>query len=662
MTVEILHGVEVDDPYRWLEDGDSPETKGWVAEQNERTRAALDGLPGRADLHRRLVRLLQAGQATSPRVRGDRLFSLDRWGDHEQAVLVVRSASDPTVEPRTVLDPAGLTDDRTAAIDWFHPSHDGRLVAYGVSEGGDERSVLRVVDVDSGEHLADEITDTRAASVGWLPGADGFVYTRYPAGEEYGRHVRFHRMGDDPADDAVVFDDAPDPTAWPDVSISRDGRWLLVHVALGWSRIDVHLIDRERGDRTTIIEGAEAITILDVVGDHIFGTTTLDAPRGRVVTAPLATPTFQDWTTLVPEGEAVLEAAAVAGPSLLVQSTRSAVASLERYRLDGSGRETVELPDTGSFVGLTTEDAREEAFLALTSFARPAALFRWRPGEITPWSSLESPIDPADYVVDQIRYPSTDGTEIPMFLIRRADVEPTPETPALLTGYGGFAVANTPVYSPTVAAWCDAGGLYALACIRGGAEEGEDWHRAGMRERKQQVFDDFHAAADWLVERAMTSRDLLAIRGGSNGGLLVGVAVTQRPDLARAVHCAVPLLDMVRYHLFLIARLWIPEYGDPDVAEEFAWLHAYSPYHHVEDGTCYPAVLFTTAESDSRVDPLHARKMAALLQERTSCGDERPILLRVETRAGHGQGKPVSKQADELADVLSFLFWQLGVG
>ena len=658
---ETLHGVEVDDPYRWLEDGDAPETTAWVAEQNERTRAALDALPGRAELHGRLVELLQAGQATSPRLRGDRLFSLDRWGDHEQAALVVRSASDPAVAARVVLDPAGLTDDRTAAIDWFHPSQDGRLVAYGVSEGGDERSVLRVVDVDTGDHLTDEIPDTRAASVGWLPDAGGFAYTRYPSGDEYGRHVRFHRLGDDPADDPVVFDEVPDRSAWPDVTISRDGRWLLVHVAMGWSRVDVHLIDRDSGERTTIIEGEDAITILDVVGDHVFGTTTLEAPRGRVVTAPLTQPQAPHWTTLVPEGDAVLEAAAVAGPSLLVQSTRSAVAALERYRLDGTGQETIDLPETGSFVGLTTDEDREEAFFSLTSFARPAALFRWRPGEMSPWSTLDSPVDPDGYLVEQVRYPSNDGTEIPMFLIRRADVDPSPDTPALLTAYGGFAVANTPVYSPTVAAWCDAGGIYALACIRGGAEEGEDWHRAGMREHKQQVFDDFHAAADWLVERALTSRQRLAIRGGSNGGLLMGVAVTQRPDLARAVHCAVPLLDMVRYHLFLIARLWIPEYGDPDVAEEFAWLHAYSPYHHVEPGTCYPAVLFTTAESDSRVDPLHARKMAALLQEATSCGDRHPILLRVETRAGHGQGKPVSKQADELADVLAFLFWQLGV-
>jgi prolyl oligopeptidase len=238
-------------------------------------------------------------------------------------------------------------------------------------------------------------------------------------------------------------------------------------------------------------------------------------------------------------------------------------------------------------------------------------------------------------------------------------VAPSSDTPTILTGYGGFAVTNTPVYGPHIAAWCEAGGVYAVACIRGGAEEGEDWHRAGMREHKQQVFDDFHAAADWLVSEGRTSRDRLALRGGSNGGLLMGVAVTQRPDLARAVHCAVPLLDMVRYHLFLIARLWIPEYGDPDVEEDFGWLHAYSPYHHVGDGVCYPATLITTAESDSRVDPNHARKMAARLQAATGCGDERPILLRLESRAGHGQGKPVTKQADELADVLAFLSWQL---
>jgi prolyl oligopeptidase len=349
-----------------------------------------------------------------------------------------------------------------------------------------------------------------------------------------------------------------------------------------------------------------------------------------------------------------------------VLSSQSAVSHVDRYGADGTGRERVDLPELGSLVGLSGSREREEAFFSFTSFARPPTTYRWTADGIVDWSRLGQYDDDhdgpnGDYVVEQVRYPSTDGTEVPMFLVRAAGTTPSPRTPCILTGYGGFSITLGPAYSAAVVSVCDHGGLYAVANIRGGAEEGEGWHRAGMREHKQQSFDDFAAAADWLVDNDLTRRDRLAIRGGSNGGLLMGATITQRPDLCRAAQIAVPLLDMLRYQRFLIARLWIPEYGDPDNAEEFEWLRSYSPYHRVVDGTCYPAVLLTSGQGDSRVDPMHARKMAARLQAATSCGDERPILMREETRAGHGQGKPVSKQADELADVLGFLYWQLGV-
>jgi prolyl oligopeptidase len=661
-VVDIVHGVEVPDPYRWLEDGAAPATRAWTEAQNRRTRAVLGALPERADMHRRLTWLLQAGTSIGPRVAGDHVFSLDRWGDHDQAVLAVRPASEPgPAEPRVLVDPHAVTDDATAAIDWFHPSHDGRLLAYGISTAGNERSTLYVIDVASGEQLGDQISDTRAATVAWWPDSDGFAYTRYPEGDEYHRHVRAHTLGADPADDPVVFDELPDLTAWPDVSISPDGRWLLVQVSIGWSRTDVHLIDRESGTRTAVIEGEEAITAFEVVGDRLVGHTTLDADRGRVVTAPLARPTPDHWDTLVPESDGVIETTACTPTALLVASTVRATSRLTAYGHDGTGGEPISLPEMGSFAGLDADPTAEVAVLSFTSFTRPPTLLRWAPDRgLEPWSRLPGVPDPSGYTVEEVRYPSTDGTHISMFLVRAEDTTPSPSTHAILTGYGGFSVTMSPAWSPLAVAHADRGGLFAVACLRGGAEEGEAWHRAGMREHKQQVFDDFHAAADWLVDRALTSRDRLAIRGGSNGGLLVGAAVTQRPDLCRAVHCAVPLADMVRFHHFLIAKLWIPEYGDPDVADEFAWLHAYSPYHRIVDGTCYPAVLVTTAEEDSRVDPSHARKLAARLQAATACGDEHPVLVRIETRAGHGQGKPVTKQADELADVLAFIEWQVG--
>jgi prolyl oligopeptidase len=310
--------------------------------------------------------------------------------------------------------------------------------------------------------------------------------------------------------------------------------------------------------------------------------------------------------------------------------------------------------------------------VAFTSWARPTELWRWTPAPadlpgapdegLERWSDLPSPVDPADYAVAVARYPSTDGTDVTLFTVRRAGMNPAPSTPTLLTGYGGFSVTMSPAYSPTAVAVADDGGVFAVACIRGGAEAGEDWHRAGMREHKQQVFDDFAAAADWLVAEGHTDRNHLAVRGGSNGGLLVAATLTQRPDACRAAVCSVPLTDMVRFPRFLIARLWTPEYGDPDVPDEFAWLWAYSPYHHVVEGTCYPATLVLTGEEDSRVDPAHARKFGAALAWATSCGEERPVLVRVESRAGHGQGKPASKQADEAADVHTFLRWQIGLG
>jgi prolyl oligopeptidase len=442
------------------------------------------------------------------------------------------------------------------------------------------------------------------------------------------------------------------------VNISPDGSHLLVHVSLGWSRVDVHLLDRGTDEWRTVIKDVDALTTMSFAPSGLIGVTNLDAEKGRVVSAALEHPDV--WTTIVAEGDDVIEAASIGYEGMFVTTLRSAVHGLQYRGFDGSPLNEIELTDRISFHGLDADRDTVRVFFQAEGFARPAALYRWTPEHgVEPWGSLPLAADPDSFIVEQVRYPSLDGTAIPMFLVRSARTTATADTPCILTGYGGFNIAETPAYGPGIVAWCERGGLYAIAGLRGGNEEGESWHRAGMRENKQNVFDDFHAAADWLVAQKLTSRDKLALRGGSNGGLLMGAAITQRPDLARAVHCAVPLLDMVRFHLFLIARLWIAEYGDPDVADEFAWLHAYSPYHHVEPA-CYPATLITTAEEDSRVDPSHARKMAAALQHASTCQAEHPILLRIEERAGHGQGKPVHKQADELADVLAFLAWQLG--
>ena len=689
-VVDVLHGVAVADPYRWLEDAQAPDTVAWTAAQNQRTRQALDARPDRSRWHERLIALLGARVSAGCGLAGDRVFTLERAGGQAQFALVVRSALDPSDPGRVVLDPSSLAADAAVAIDWYHPSRDGRLVAYGTSEGGDERSTLRVLDIDTGRHHDDVIPETRAASLGWLPDASGFLYTRYPEGDEYHRKIYAHTLGTDWHEDPLVWADLPTPEAWCDVTVSPDGRWAIVHVMVGWGRIDVHLLDRRTGAWTEVVAGRDALTQLHFDGDRLVGTTTLEAPRGRVVATPLSDPVADRWTTLVPQGDGVLDACLPAGGTVLVVSIHRAIAHLDAYAADGSTGHSVPLPELGAFAGMTAEADRPVMFCQLESFTRPAALWRWTPdaglvawtpaggGGLAPDTPLaadrglapdtplvpkppaDTPLDPAAFTVRHVRYPSADGTEIGMFLVHRRDHEPDPYTACILTGYGGFAIAQTPAWSPAIAAWCEQGGVYAIAGLRGGYEDGEAWHGAGRREHKQNVFDDFAAAADFLVSSGWTGRDRLALRGGSNGGLLVGVALTQQPDMARAVHCAVPLLDMVRYPQFLIARLWTDEYGDPDVPEELEWLLGYSPYHHVVNGTCYPAVLFTAAEGDSRVDALHARKMAAALQWATSCADARPILLRHEGRAGHGVGKPLAKQADELADVLTFFTWQLG--
>ena len=560
----------------------------------------------------------------------------------------------------------------TSAIDWFQPSPDGALVAFGTSTGGDERSVLRVVDVDAGRLLPDAITRTRAASVAWLPDSTGFAYTRYPdpdvVGEEeagYHRAVWWHHLGDDPAADTLCFPARPEKEAWPEVSLSDDGRWLLVHVERGWSQTDVHLLDRTTDRWTTVIDGLEAISWFQVDDDRqrLVGVTTVGAPKGRLVSVPLpldATPA--PWAELIAEGDDVLTGCCRTGDHLLVLRTRAGVSSLHHHAWDGGQVATV-TDLTGGLSAVTALASHRSApgviAVGHTSFTRPDTVSAWRPdAPATVLTTMPGPeVAPASVV--QVRYESTDGTAVPMLLVHQATTTIDPQTPTLLTGYGGFNITEAPAWSPFLALWCELGGQVAIPGLRGGGEEGEAWHQAGMRERKPQVFADFEAAADWLVGTGRTSRQRLAIRGGSNGGLLVAACLTRRPDLCHAVVCDVPLTDMVRFPHFLIARLWIPEYGDPEVPEDLAFLHAYSPYHQVADDSCYPATLVTTGEEDSRVDPCHARKLAARLQAATACGDSHPILLRVEAAAGHGQGKPATKQIEERADVLAFLAWQL---
>jgi prolyl oligopeptidase len=653
----VLHGTSVADPYRWLEDGDSEEVAAWVAAHNERTQQALEARPMWGQWHERLSALTALPTVGSAAVRGDKLFELGRAAGADQFSLIVRSAVDRDLPERTLLDPAQRAADGAVAIDWYEPSPDGSLVAVGLSEGGTEQSTLSVIDVGTGLPLDDSIPNTRASSIAWLPDNSGFWYLRYPPDNQYDRHVYFHSIGTDWTADPVVFDDLPTPETWPDVIASDDGKYLLVFMLVGWSQIDARLLDTSTGEWRDVIRGIEAQSSFFFHADELYAVTSRDASNGRLVAAPLDNPS--DWRTVIPEGDVVLTRAASLGDRILVVSSKAAVDKVEIWSTDGTFEGAIE--DFGLISVQSLDTDGETAFIAVASFDAPPTLYRLTDSRAERWSApLDESVVPP-FTVSQTTYPSLDGTDIGLFVMHRADVVPSPETPLMLTGYGGFALSEPPSWVVRAAAWCAAGGVFAVAGLRGGYEHGEAWHRAGRRANKQNVFDDFHAAGDWLIAQGYTSREHLAIEGGSNGGLLMGVAMTQRPDLARAVHCAVPLLDMIRFPMFLIAKLWTDEYGDPDAAEEFGWLYAYSPYHNVADGTAYPAVLFTTAEGDSRVDPLHARKMTAMLTAAGTAQDDHPILLRQSGRSGHGQGKPANMRVRDDADVLSFFGWQLGV-
>jgi prolyl oligopeptidase len=676
---ETLHGVEIEDPHRWLEETDDPGVRRWTAEQNAATRQALDAPPFRERIRGRLDELLQVGLLEVPVASAGAAFFLRRGAHQDQSLLYVREPGSDG--DRALVDPNELAGDHLVTIDWFFPSADGRLVAYGLSRGGDELSTLHVMDVENGRVLDDRIPDTRFSSVAWLPDASGFYYTRYPAkgsvppGEErYNVRVRCHGLGDDPAQDPVVFGEGGEPTDRFDLSLSRDGRFLLIHVHKGWAKTILFVLDRARdGELRSTGEERDAIFAGQFAEERLYALTNWEAPNWRVLELDPETLDVEGARTVLAEREETIvdEIALVAG-RLVAHELENASSRICAYALPEGGLEReIELPGLGSVQGtpnlrtpgIAGEWDGDELLLGFTSFLQPPAVLRCdlATGAVMTFARLEAParFDPASYETRQVHCRSADGTSIPIFLVHRRGLRIDGTAPVYLTGYGGFNIGMTPYWISALPLWVESGGVFAVAVLRGGNEFGERWHRDGMLERKQNVFDDFIAAADWLVGEGYTSRERLAIAGGSNGGLLVGAALTQRPDLCRAVVCEVPLLDMLRYHGFQVARLWISEYGSADDPDQFHWLHAYSPYHRVVGGERYPAVLLTTALGDTRVDPMHARKMAARLQAATA--SDRPILVRVDEDAGHGIGKPRSKQLDSATDLWTFVFWQLGV-
>ncbi len=669
---DTVQGHKIVDRYRYLENANDPDTKLYVEQELSYTRSVLDPLPGRDKINARLSQLLEIGTVGTPQMGGKYYFHTRREGNQNQPVLYVREGSNG--DDRVLLDVNKLAADGTIALDWWYASEDGKYVAYGTSPSGSEISTLRVIETATGKLLPDSIERTRAASLAWKHDDSGFFYTRYPKkgdvpeGQEvYYRHVFYHALGADPAQDPLIFGEGRNPEWWPNVTLSEDGRWLLIDEEHGWTKTEMFLQDlTSKNPPLEITAGKDFLYGADFFAGKLYITTNEDAPHYRVFVADATNPKRENWKELIPQSDAVLQGVSVTGGKLLAQYEHNATSELKLFGLDGKKLADISLPAIGNVFGTSGRYDRSEIFFGFQSFTVPPSIYRVDLSDVKSalWAKVDAPsIDPSVYDVRQVWYASKDGTKVPMFVVSKKGIEKNGKNPTLLTGYGGFNVSLTPIFNRGMYLWMEHGGIYAVANLRGGSEFGEDWHRAGMLDKKQNVFDDFIAAGEYLIAQKYTDRDHLAIYGGSNGGLLMGAMITQRPDLFRAVVCAVPLLDMLRYQNFQIAKLWIPEYGSAEDAKQFEWLYAYSPYHHVKPGVEYPAILFMTGDTDTRVDPMHAKKMAALLQAEAKNGasQQKPILLRIETKAGHGQGKPVTKQIEESTDMYSFLFWQLGV-
>ncbi len=667
-VIDNYHGVMVPDPYRWLEDTGSPETKSWIDAQNALTRTLLDG-PARGALAKRLTELYDYPRTGVPSRGGDRYFFSHNPGLLNQPVLYVQEGLHGT--PRVLLDPNALSPDGTIALTVAAVDDRGTSVAYGLSWSGSDRQAIFVRDVDSGRDRLDRLQWVKFASIAWLKDGSGFYYTRFPepgtvpAGDEnYFNKVCFHRLGDTQDRDRLVFDKPDERETVFDVEISDDERWVVITAFEGSSdKSEVYVLDREReGARPeALFTGfTSAYHFIQGSGERLFFHTDDRAPRGRVIAVRPADRTG-GVEEVVPECADKLSNALLVHGRLAVSYLHDASDRLRLFQLSGAPAGEIELPGIGSLTGISGRPQDAELFVVFTSFTHAPASYRYdfASGRLERFGTAGAHLDTSIYTTTQVWYPSKDGTRVSMFLVHRKDLEKDGRRPVLLTGYGGFNISLTPTFDPANFVLLEQGGVYAVTNLRGGGEYGEAWHQAGMFDRKQNVFDDFIAAAEWLTGNGYTRPAQLAIEGGSNGGLLAGAVLVQRPDLFGAVVCRVPVADMLRYHRFTVGAFWVSEYGSADDPAQFPYLHQYSPYHNVKDGVAYPPTLVMTADTDDRVFPGMAMKFAARLQEADA--DDTPVLLRVETKAGHGVGKPVSKMIEEDADIFAFLLKYLEV-
>ncbi len=675
--MDDCHGEKVADPFRWLEDDNSDETKAWVVEQNKVTSVFLDAIPERAKIKERLTKLWNYERFGVPFQRGGRYFFTRNSGLQNQRVLYTLGRHEEP--PRVLLDPNTLSADGTVSLAGYSVSDDGELLAYGLSRAGSDWEDWHVREVETGAERGDLVDWVKFSGASWTKDGSGFYYSRYEApraGEEKKgvnefQKLYFHRVGTKQADDTLVYE-RRDHADWGfNAGVTDDGRFLVIHVSKGTDTKNL-IFYKDLADPLSkvvelIPEFTASYSFIDNDGPLFFFETDLDAPRSRVVAIDIRKPARADWREIIPQAAEVLKNVTLVRRQFLCRYLKDAHTVVRFMEWDGKAERAkvvreLALPGLGTADGFGGRRDDVETFYSFTSFTAPGVIYRldMKTGESSVFREPRVDFKPEDYETKQVFFPSKDGTRIPMFITHRRGLALDGSAPALLYGYGGFNISLTPGFSVTDLVWMEMGGVFAMPNLRGGGEYGFDWHQAGIKGRKQNVFDDFIAAAEWLVESKYTSRAKLAIQGGSNGGLLVGACMTQRPDLFGAALPAVGVLDMLRFHKFTIGWAWKSDYGSAENADDFRTLLAYSPLHRLKPGVRYPATLITTGDHDDRVVPAHSFKFAARLQE-CQAPDGPPVLIRIETKAGHGSGKPMTKIIEEKADQLSFLVRVFGM-
>ena len=670
-VVDVLHGVSVADPYRWMEDQESPELRQWIEQENAVTDAYLERIPERREIRDRLTELWNYERWGLPYEEGGRWFVSRNDGLQNQSVLYTMRSLDG--EMRVLLDPNTFSEDGTMALSGTAVSPDAEHIAYGVSDGGSDWQRWRVRDIETGEDLDETLEWVKFSGASWTKDGEGFFYSRYPAPESgqedladtnFNQKLYYHRVGTPQSEDVLVYERPDNPKMGFGASVTEDGRYVMISVWEGSSRNNryyyMDLSDGVRGEVVRLLDENDAqYGFVGNEGPVFYFFTNSDAPMGRLIAIDSREPERENWATVIAETDDALRGVSHVGGRFIASYLEDARSSVRVFETDGTFVRSVDLPGIGSASGFGGDVDDAQTFYSFSSFTTPSSIYRYdiQTGESELWRAPELDWDPSMYTTEQVFYRSADGTRVPMFISYKKGTRRDGRNPTYLYAYGGFNIPITPRFSVPDAVWMDMGGVYAVPNIRGGGEYGKAWHEAGTKLRKQNVFDDFIAAAEYLVDNRWTSTPRLSIGGRSNGGLLVGAAMTQRPDLFGAALPGVGVMDMLRFHKFTIGWAWTSDYGSPDDPTEFRALHAYSPYHNLRRGECYPATMIYTADRDDRVVPAHSFKFAAELQWAQSCAN--PTLIRIETRAGHGAGKPTSKRIAEWADLWSFLVEEL---